>query len=143
MGLIVLDTTVLSYAVGDDHPLHEPCLRLMDRARVRAGAATTTVEVIQEFALVRSRRRPRGNAADLARTYVQLLAPLLSPTDDELEDGLDLFESLAELGSFDCVLAAVCVRRSATLVSADRGFKSVPGLDCLDPASPVLAALLG
>jgi predicted nucleic acid-binding protein len=46
------------------------------------------------------------------------------------------------LGSFDCILAASCIRRSATLVSADRGFTVVPGLDHLDPATPEFTALL-
>lgn len=139
MGLIVLDTTILLYAVGEDHPLREPCRALAD-ALGNGFDATTTVEVIQEFAHVRSRRR--ANAAELARTYAQLLAPLLSPTADDLADGLDLFEAVTELGSFDCVLAASCVRRSARLVSADGAFGSVPGLDHLDPGSPEFADLL-
>ncbi len=141
MGLIVVDTTILLYSVGEDHPLQEPCRALVN-ALGGGFDATTTVEVIQEFAHVRSLRRPRTNATELARTFAQLLGPLLSPTADDLGDGLNLFEAVVELGSFDCVLAASCVRRSATVVSADRAFRQVPGLDYLDPASPEFAALL-
>lgn len=32
--MIVLDTTVLVYATGTEHPLREPCRRLVDRAGV-------------------------------------------------------------------------------------------------------------
>ena len=56
--VIVLDTTVLVYAVGDDHELREPARRVVVTA-VESGTAqaTTTVEAIQEFVHVRARRR--------------------------------------------------------------------------------------
>lgn len=141
MGLIVLDTTVLVYAAGGDHPLHDTCLDLLDRVRARRLEATTTVEVIQEFAHVRARCRSRQDATGLARNLARLLAPLLSPTTVDLIDGLALFESRAE-GSFDGVLAVVCLRRSMTLASADRAFASVPGLSCVVPGAPEFDALL-
>src|SRR5262247_3607823 len=42
-------------------------------------AATTTVEVIQEFVHVRSRRAGRETAIELGRRYLRLLRPLLAP----------------------------------------------------------------
>lgn len=141
MGLIVVDTTVLLYAVGDDHPLRDPCRRFVDALGNQLDA-TTTVEVIQEFAHVRSRRRSRQDAAALARQHARLLAPLLAPTRAELVDGLGIFETHADLGSFDCILAAACVSRSAQLVSADRAFAAVADLAHLVPGSPEFDALL-
>nr|MBA2294907.1 VapC toxin family PIN domain ribonuclease [Actinomycetota bacterium] len=46
--MIVLDTTVLVYAVGDDHQLREPARAIV--AAVESGdvQATTTVEAVQE-----------------------------------------------------------------------------------------------
>ena len=61
--MILLDTTVLVYAVGDAHPLRQPCRQLVEAVRDAHLRATTTTEVIQEFAHVRSRRRPRHDAA--------------------------------------------------------------------------------
>ncbi len=114
MGLIVVDTTVLLYAVGENHPLQEPCRRFVDM--VGDGLpATTTLEVIQEFSHVRSRRRTRQDAAKLARAFAGLMSPLLAPVTDDLLEGLALFEGRDDLGSFDSVLAAVCLRRSLTL----------------------------
>src|SRR4051794_13937772 len=127
MGMIVLDTTILAYATGGAHPLRDPCIRLLDRIRVRAVDASTTVEVIQEFAHVRARRRSRSDAGGLARSMTRLLAPLLAPTAAELVDGLELFEREQALGSFDSVLVGLCRSRNAALASADRGFSAVPG----------------
>ena len=133
--MIVLDTTVLVYAVGTEHPLRAPCRGLIELARDGVVRLTTTVEVIQEFAHVRSRRRPRQDVADIARVYAIGLAPLVSPAAEELLDGLWLFARSPGLGPFDAVLAATAQRRGWTLASADRTFAGVEGLSLLDPAS--------
>jgi hypothetical protein len=73
--------------------------------------ATTTVEVIQELAQVRARRRPRNDAADLAEDFAALFAPLLIVAEDDLDDGLSLFGDSDALGAFDAVLAAAARRR--------------------------------
>lgn len=140
--MIVLDTTVLLYAAGGDHPLHDPCLRLLDRVRRRSVAATTTVEVVQEFAHVRSQRRSPEDAAGLARDLARLLAPLLALTDADLVDGLRIFERQPALGCFDSILAAACLNRSAQLVSADKAFAGVPGLARVAPGTPEFEALI-
>jgi hypothetical protein len=42
--VIIVDTTVLAYAVGDEHPLREPCRRLLAAHANGTIEATTTVE---------------------------------------------------------------------------------------------------
>ena len=135
--MIVVDTTVLVYAVGAEHALRAPCRALVEHVASGTVQATTTLEVIQELAHVRARRRDRADAAARARSYAQLFAPLLLPDEADLLDGLALFEASHDIGPFDAVLAASALRRGATaLVSADRGFATVPGLRHLDPATP-------
>ncbi len=134
--MIILDTTILVYAVGTDHPLRAPCRELIELVRDGAVRATTTIEVIQEFTHVRSRRRSREEAALLAREYGRGLAPLVLLEPDDLFDGLELFEVTDELGPFDAVLAATARRRGSGLASADRSFGRVTGLRHLDPGSP-------
>jgi len=141
--VIILDTTVLAYAVGEEHPLREPCRRLLAAHASGALSATTTVEVLQEFAHVRARRRTREDAARLTRLYAAALDPIAATAGD-LDAGLSLFERHPELGAFDAVLAAVAIARGAEgLVSADRAFASVPELAWIDPATPALGRLLG
>lgn len=67
--MIVLDTTVLAYAVGAEHPLREPSRRLVAAIGDGRIAATTTVDVVQEFAHAYARRRARAAAAAHARRY--------------------------------------------------------------------------
>lgn len=135
--MIIVDTTVLVYAVGGDHPLATSCQELVRRVGDDRLRASTTAEVLQEFAHVRARRRGRSDAVDLTRRYHTLFAPLVAVESADLDAGLDVLLQHEGVGSFDAVLAAVARRRGATaLVTADRAFASVPTLRVLDPASP-------
>lgn len=142
--MIVLDTTVLVYAKGTDHPLRDPCRALVAAIAEEHLEATTTAEVIQEFVHVRARRRDRGDAAARGRDYVELLSPLLSVTRDHLQRGLTLFETTPRLGAFDAVLAAAAAEAGAmAIVSADTAFAGVPDIAHIVPDARGIADLLG
>jgi predicted nucleic acid-binding protein len=135
--VIVVDTTILVYAVGTQHPLRDPCRAVVEAVDAGHLAASTTIEVIQEFCHVRARRRKRADAVALARSYADLFSPLLVVDADDLAEGLDLFDEIDPLGTFDAVLAATARRRAAdALVSADIAFSTIADLPHLDPASP-------
>lgn len=128
--MIVLDTTVLVYAKGQDHPLREPCRRLIEAIESRQVRATTTPEVIQEFVHVAARRRSRAEAVDLGLAYADLLAPLAAVDDPILREGLRRFSGSVRTGAFDAVLAAVAVAIDAdALVTAEPAFAEMGGLD--------------
>lgn len=141
--MILLDTTVLVYAKGQSHPLRNSCRELIEAVADGRIQATTTVEVIQEFVHVRARRRDRTDAVALGRDYAELLSPLLSPTIDDLNAGLALFERTPALGAFDAVLA-VCAARAglSAVVSADNGFADLPEIPHVVPDRDGLVVLL-
>jgi predicted nucleic acid-binding protein len=141
--VIVLDSTVLAYAVAADHPLQMPCRRLVRAIAIGEVTATTTIEVIQEFAEVRARRRDRKDAAELARDYIDLLSPLLVVEEPDLRAGLRLFEDAAGIGAFDAVLAAAARAAGAdALVSADAGFSAVANVRHVTPDANGIRYLL-
>ena len=140
--MILLDTTVLVYAVGDDHTLREPARSLVQAIEDGTAQATTSVEAIQEFVHVRARRRDRSDAAALGRAYATLLSPLLQPTEGDLAKGLRLVEREERLGPFDAVLAATAIAAKAdALVSADTAFDGIRGLRWVDLADPDVESL--
>lgn len=140
--MIVLDTTILVYAVGEEHRLRAPCQRLLIAHADGQVDAATTVEVIQEFAHIRARRRSRSDAVDAARAFASGLAMLMA-TPEDLDRGLRLFADHPGLGSFDAVLAAAAIGHGAeALVSADVGFAAIPGLRWIDPATPDLESII-
>ena len=141
--MIVLDTTVLVYAVGEPHELTEPSRALIEAVGEGGLPSTTTAEVIQEFVHVRSRRRSRSDAVRIGRHYADLFSPLLTVESGALERGLALFERLPDLGAFDAVLAATALESEATgLVSADRAFASVPRLTFVELGSKAQRELI-
>jgi predicted nucleic acid-binding protein len=130
--MILLDTTILVYAAGREHPLRDPCRRLLDAHAHRAVSCTTTVEVVQEFTHVYARSRSRPAGAEVARLYSKAFE-LLSTTPGDLALGLDLYEAHEQLGAFDAVLAGVALNQGVeALASADRAFAAVPGLRLVD-----------
>lgn len=134
--MIFVDTNVLLYALGSEHPAREPARLILAAVGEGRVHATTTTDVIQEFAHVYGRRRPRSDAARYALRYAALLAPLAVVGSTELEDGLRLFEQYAGLGAADAVLAATAQASQAqALVSADRAFADVDDLRFIELGS--------
>lgn len=141
--MVVLDTTVLVYSKGADHPLRGPCRELIAAIADGRIEATTTPEVIQEFAHVRARRRDRADAAALAGSFAELLSPLMVIDRDQLDAGLLLFRSTSGLGAFDAVLAASAIAAdAAAIVSADRAFALVEGISHVFPDAEGVAGML-
>lgn len=141
--MIVLDTTVLVYAKGADHPLRAPCRELVAAIADGSIQATTSVEAIQEFVHVRARRRDRHDAVAIGRDYAELLSPLLSVTREHLQQGLALFERVDRLGAFDAVLAAAAASSGATaVVSADTAFADAGNVALIVPDTAGVAGLL-
>ena len=140
--MILLDTTILVYAVGDQHPLREPCRRVLAAHADGRIEASTTVEAIQEFVHVRARRRTRDDAVALARSFAQAF-DLLVFTPDDLDLGLSLFVRHPNLGAFDALLAGAALNHGAeALISADRAFAAIPGIRWIDPTGSGLGEIL-
>lgn len=141
--MIMLDTTVLVYALGGEHEYQDPCRTVVDAVTERRLEATTTAQVIQEFAYVRARRRGRDDAVSNAHAFLDLLSPLEVIDEHHLRAGLRLWQRHANVGSFDAVLAAAAIAHGAALVSADRGFGAVEGLLHIFPTTAAVADLIG
>lgn len=141
--MIVLDTTVLLYAKGTDHPLRGPARRLIAAIADGDIAATTTAEVIQEFVHVRARRRGRTDAVALGDDYADLLSPLITVTTEQLHRGLEIFSRCEGVGAFDAILASTALSTGANaLVSADAAFSTIPSLAHVIPDEDGVATLL-
>jgi len=139
------DTAVFVYAVGQDHPYRDPCRRIVAAARDGTVAGEASVELVHELVHVLVRRggdrakalRLAGAAAELARLHE------FSPSDLPLV--MTLLGEHAALDARDAVFAATALNRGISLIlSPDRAYDQIPGLERLDPAAPdVLQRLAG
>jgi uncharacterized protein len=136
--VILVDTTCLVYAVGDDPDRRASAQALIDAVLRGTITARTTSQVIMEFAHVRGRRRNRKDAASLARDFSDLLGPLEPTTAPDVSTAVTLWQENPQIGTFDALLLAVAVRTGAeAIVSEDVGLTGVGIVPVLTAAEAV------
>lgn len=135
MRRFLYDTNVFIYAVGGAHPLRDPCVAILLRERSGELRGEASADLVQEFAHQRYRQTGDRLAAcrsarEVARSCV--LHPL-EPHD--VLRGLELFEQNPRLSGRDASFAAVALGHGIdAILTADRAFDGVPGLERIDPA---------
>ena len=130
--MLLTDTSVLVYATGEEHDLREPAVRFLRDVAENRVKATTTPEVLQEYAHVRGKRLDRPSALLQAERFAGLLAPLTVVSERDVLEGLRLWSASPAVGAFDAVVAAVAVARGWSVISSDRGFAQIEGLSWVD-----------
>jgi len=130
-----LDTNVFLYAAGADHPIRDPCRRVLQRVAEGTLDAVTSSEVVQELLHVLVRRGRRADALRLARDVVALFPDLLPVGREEMEVAADLLERLPQASVRDAVHAATMRTNGvAAIVTVDAHFDAFPGVRRVDPA---------
>ena len=132
MRRVFLDTSVLLLAVGGDHTERSACRAIV--AAVHAGQidAHASVEAVQEY--VHHRRRRSARSAVEEAVSLRGMLTLHAFDEDVLDEALRLMATSPVRGR-DAVHAATALRhRFDEIVSADRDFDSVQGLQRIDPA---------
>jgi predicted nucleic acid-binding protein len=129
-----IDTSVLMYAAGGEHPLRAPCVRVMEAVASGTLAATTSAEVIQEIVHRYLAIRRPDIADGLARSTMETFAPVLPITHALMRRVPDLARRYPTLGARDLVHVATCVHEGITkIISADRAFDQVAELRRIPP----------
>ncbi len=106
-------------------------------------APEASVEMVHEFAYVRSRRGiARGVAARDARDIAATSRlHVVEPAD--IMRALDLWSEYESLDMRDAIFAAQALNRKIDVIlSPDRGFDGIPGLQRIDPADASAVATL-
>lgn len=141
--MILLDTNVLIYAAGTEHPLKTPCREILRAVADERVDARVTEPCLLELLQVWARRRTRADAATLAGVYVEILGAPIGGGDEVVAEALDLFERHAGLGSVDAHLAAAArLTRARMVVTADRAFGGIGGVTARPPDHADVRAVL-
>jgi hypothetical protein len=137
------DTSIFVYALGQEHPYREPCREIVRRAAAGDLQGEASADLLQELLHQRARRTgDRGGAAKAVRMVAKLAwwHPL-EPND--VQRGMDLFEAHNGLDARDAVFAALAINRGIdAILSADRAFDGINGLERIDPADERAVATL-
>ncbi len=135
MRRFLYDTAVFVYALGGDHPYRGPCQRLLALAGSERLVGEASVELVHVFVLVRARRTGDRAAAVAQGMDIADLCVLHEVREGDLRLALRLFAGQQRLDVRDALFAATALNRGIdAVVSPDRAFDAVGGLERVDPA---------
>jgi predicted nucleic acid-binding protein len=139
----LFDTSVFVYALGGEHRYREPCRAILIEMRGGRLAGEASVELAHEFAYVRCRHgMTRSDAAESARDILGM-CPSHTVVRSDIERALGLWCEHARLDMRDAIFAAQALNREIdAIVSSDRDFDGVDGLQRIDPADVDAVATL-
>jgi uncharacterized protein len=139
----LFDTGVFIYALGGTHRYREPCRAILREMRDGRLAGEVSVELIHEFAYVRCRQRvSRFDAVESARD-VAGMCPLHTVGSDDIERSLGLWCEYERLDIRDAIFVAQALNRGIdAILSPDKDFDGIPGLERVDPANAEAVAAL-
>jgi uncharacterized protein len=139
------DTSIFIYALGREHPYREPCREIARLAAVGDLQGEASVDLLQEFTRQRGRRTGDRRGAAKAARSVAKLAWWHPVEPDDVQRGIDLFETHESLDAQDAVFAALAINRGIdAILTTDRAFDGIDGLERIDPADErAFATLIG
>ncbi len=130
-----IDTAIVMYAGGGEHPLRDPSRQVLLRIDEGELDGVISAEVVQEIIhrFIRVRRPELGRAqADEAMDF---FAPVLPITHALMRRVPELARKYPQLDARDLVHVATCIHEGITeIVSPDRAFDQVAELRRIDPS---------
>ena len=133
--MILVDSNVIMYAAGVEHPAKAPSVSFLERAAAGEIAATIDAEALQE---ILHRYRSIGRWDDGKRVYdlARRVLPLTIPIDQEVTDrARELMDQYPRLIARDAVHAAVVLTRELDgIATYDRDFDGIRGVKRIEPA---------
>lgn len=134
MPAIFVDANIPIYASGSEHALKRPCSEVILLA-ARHDDLVTSAEVLQEVLHYCRSRREWPASLQVFEAFAELMSGRVEPVQaSDIEQAAQLVQKDASLSARDLVHAAVMQRLKITrIISTDRDFDRVPGLERLDP----------
>jgi predicted nucleic acid-binding protein len=132
---IFVDANIPIYAAGRSHALKEPCNEIIHIVARYPERFVSDAEVVQELL----HRYMALNLYEQGREVIQRFANVLHDRIEPLNvadvvSALTLAELVRGLSARDLIHLAIMSRLGVdAIVSADRGFNNVPGVNRLDP----------
>jgi predicted nucleic acid-binding protein len=129
-----IDTSVIMYAAGAEHPDRAACRRVLARVADGSIDAVTSTEVVQEI-LHRFARGRRDVGQRMARSVLDLFDELIPIDRRSVAGAVSLYADHPQLSARDALHVATCVTSAISeIVSVDRGFDAVAEVRRIEPS---------
>lgn len=124
-----IDTNILMYAVGAEHPLRPPCLKILERIGQGEISAVTDTEVFQEVAYRYWSQKKWPIALEILRDFQHLFNEIYPIEKQHLDLYYSLLTDHENLSPRDAIhIAVMQSHRLRNIYTADRAFAKIPGL---------------
>ena len=132
---VFIDTNVPMYAAGKLHPLKEPCQRVVLAVAKGELNAVTDTEVFQEILYRYLHIGEREKGFQVFDYFYRIMAGNVLPVEEEdIWEARQLAERTDHLSLRDLFHLAVMFHHNITrIVTADKGFDSIPEIRRIDP----------
>ena len=129
-----IDTSVIMYAAGAEHPDRAACRRVLERVADGSIDAATSTEVVQEI-LHRFARGRRDVGQRMARSVLDLFDELIPINRQSIAGAVSLYADHPQLSARDALHVATCVDSAIDeIVSVDSGFDAVDQVRRIEPS---------
>lgn len=131
----LLDTNIFMYAAGQEHPLKEPCSRVLEMVAVCPDRFLTDAEVFQEIMHRYRSVRRWSLGREAFNEFVELLHGRIEPVyAEDVVHAAILADEHPGISSRDLVHAAVAMRLGVSrIISTDTDFDRLPVVTRLAP----------
>jgi predicted nucleic acid-binding protein len=127
-----IDTNILMYAVGSDHPLKQRCLAIVEGICAERIAAVTDTEVFQEIAYRYWRQNKWAVAQDILSKYESIFTEIFSIQRQLLSLYYSLLATYHPISPRDAIHLAVMQYNHVTRIyTADQVFAKIPFIEVL------------
>ena len=130
----LLDTNIVIYAMGRDHPYREPCRAIVNQLSVSTHDYAIDAEVLQELLYVFHNRGDAATGIGAVNNLTELFLDIIPISANQILGATKLLKQTSRLSVRDAIHAAVVLEHVLEgIVSSDRDFDEVAGLRRFDP----------
>ena len=125
--IFFIDTNILMYAVGTEHPLKKPSVEILEKISEGEIMAVTDTEVFQEIAYRYWFQKKWKVAVEILKDYQSLFHEIYPVEQQQLELYYDLLSRYSFLSPRDAIHAAVMQSNQVKKIyTADVAFARLP-----------------
>ena len=127
--MIFVDSNIPMYVAGRDHPLRDPALRFLERARLEAVAIGTSTEVLQEILYRYASLKRIDLAGSVYDLFVDLCEVVFPVTLADTDRARSMLPRTPRISVRDALHAAVMLNNGVSEIATfDEGFDNVAGI---------------
>lgn len=132
--LFFVDTNIIMYALGKEHPLRSPCRKYLESIKNGEIVVVTNTEVLQEI-LYRYFSIQMPAMAEKTCIAMKVFCKRIYPvTLDEIAKALLLLKEYRSLNPRDAIHAATMLNNGIEkIISADSHFDTIKGIKRISP----------